>query len=512
MATSEQRHRMAATILDFEARRDRDGNLKAYKLPAGDGGGAYEVGGINERYNKPVADALVALLAQKKFAEAEALATDFIAEDTDRAAAWTRIPAIELYLRDCVFNRGASGGARILQRALGVADDGAVGKATRDAEKAAESDAPALLKKLRAAREAYERDVAHRDEKSKFWKGLVNRWNNAVDIAKTFPMTAEAALASTAAPAAVAAPALAAAPAPLAMAGGPGVTGGITAANCFHLAGIAALPAADAPQPATLSALRIGMSGPRILAWQTFLRGQGFDPGALDGGFGEHTLDATKAFQKREKLTVDGVAGRKTLLEAASIGLELIEEPSNDDTSSNFPPRPGFAPLVTNAQREALFGHYDFVSAPQPGNPEAIHILGSWEKDNIIAVPIPQLGKALGSKAPQAMQFHRLAAAQLQGMWAAWEKAKLLDRVLVYDGSFVPRFVRGSRTKLSNHAFGSAFDINEKFNKLGHRPALVGEKGSVRELVPIANDWGFWWGGHYDNRRDGMHFEVAFLK
>ena len=62
--------------------------------------------------------------------------------------------------------------------------------------------------------------------------------------------------------------------------------------------------------------------------------------------------------------------------------------------------------------------------------------------------------------------------------------------------SFVARFVRGSRTVLSNHAFGSAFDINEKYNSLGSRPTLVGEKGSLRELVPIANRWGFYWGGH----------------
>jgi hypothetical protein len=248
------------------------------------------------------------------------------------------------------------------------------------------------------------------------------------------------------------------------------------------------------------------------MAWQTFLKGQGFDPGVIDGSFGEHTRDATMAFQQKSKLAVDGVAGRETLLKAASMGFELVEEPADDNTSSNFPPRPGFSPLVSNAQREAVFGHYDFVPAPKPGNAEAIRILGTWEADNIVNVPIPQLRTALGAAAPKTMQFHRLAAQQLQGLWADWEKAKLLDRILVYDGSFVPRFVRGSRTTLSNHAFGSAFDINERFNKLGQRPALVGEKGSVRELVPIANNWGFWWGGHYDNRKDGMHFEVAFLK
>jgi hypothetical protein len=42
-------------------------------------------------------------------------------------------------------------------------------------------------------------------------------------------------------------------------------------------------------------------------------------------------------------------------------------------------------------------------------------------------------------------------------------------------------------------------------------PALVGQRGSLRELVPAANRLGFFWGGHYANRKDGMHFEVSKL-
>lgn len=53
----------------------------------------------------------------------------------------------------------------------------------------------------------------------------------------------------------------------------------------------------------------------------------------------------------------DGVAGRQTLLEAAPMGLELFEQPVNDNTSSNFPPQPDFAPLLTTTQREATYGH-----------------------------------------------------------------------------------------------------------------------------------------------------------
>jgi hypothetical protein len=40
-------------------------------------------------------------------------------------------------------------------------------------------------------------------------------------------------------------------------------------------------------------------------------------------------------------------------------------------------------------------------------------------------------------------------------------------------------------------------------------PALKGELGSVRELVPLANRHGFYWGGHFRGRPDGMHFEAA---
>lgn len=44
----------------------------------------------------------------------------------------------------------------------------------------------------------------------------------------------------------------------------------------------------------------------------------------------------------------------------------------------------------------------------------------------------------------------------------------------------------------------------------GHGAPLRGDKGSVRKLVPIANERGFYWGGRF-SRRDGMHFELAQL-
>lgn len=138
-------------------------------------------------------------------------------------------------------------------------------------------------------------------------------------------------------------------------------------------------------------------------------------------------------------------------------------------------------------------------------NPEHFDITNHWDRENIIKVTVPQLIPLKGSA---TVYFHKKGAQQLQQLWNDWEKAGLLPLVLTWDGAYNPRFVRGSRTVLSNHAFGTVFDINYAWNKLGTVPALVGQKGSVRLLVAIAHKNGFYWGGHF-TRKDGMHFEVV---
>jgi lysozyme family protein len=519
VSTAEQRLRMAKSIIDFEARRDAKGRLQVYKLPKEDGGGTYEVAGINDRYHPHEAAHLAALVRAGRYDEAESEAQEIIATYTDFVQRWTEVAPVESYLRDTGFNRGPRGAARILQRAIGVHDSGTL--SASDIATVAEAEPASLLTALRQAREGYERDVAHRNESSKFWKGLVNRWNKALAFAQTFLQAAEPLAAdemeadeTEADEAEVEAPfsASEAAVADAVANTSPDLPAGLTAASMPSFSPMAD-PALSPPQAAVvMAALRQGMRGDMVRAWQSFLTGQNLDPGGLDGVFGDKTVAATKAFQSRHNLPADGVAGRQTLLEAMALGFELIEEPAPDTSGSNFPPRPDFPPLADNAARQALFGRFTFVAAPVPGNRENIRILGSWEQDNIVRVPIPQLRKALGSSAPSTMRFHKLAAAQLTGLWTDWDNAGLLNRILTFDGAFVARFIRGSTTTLSNHAFGTAFDINAAENPLGARPALVGQRGSTRELVSIANKWGFYWGGHFGSRPDGMHFEIAFLK
>jgi len=176
------RKKMAESIVNFEARRDAQGHLRVYILPAGDGGGRYEIAGINDRYHPREAARLRQLIEAARFDEAENYAAEVIADYTDVVAKWTTVPEIEAYLRDSAFNRGPGGAAKILQMALGVTVDGGVGPETLGALRKAEKDPAKLLAALRVARERYEMRVAGRREK--FWKGLVNRWDNSLAFAQ----------------------------------------------------------------------------------------------------------------------------------------------------------------------------------------------------------------------------------------------------------------------------------------------------------------------------------------
>ena len=256
---------------------------------------------------------------------------------------------------------------------------------------------------------------------------------------------------------------------------------------------------------ATLKLIKINSMGPAVEKWQYFLRGRGFYLGEVTEKFDEETLRATIEFQRKYNLQPDGIVGNKSYGLAMQLGFEGIEDDSIAKTSMNWPARANFNPLVSNDQRKKVFGAFTFVSEPVAGNPENIRITGGWEAKNIALLRIPQL---VGVKGNDKVRFHKLVAAQIIKLWKDWQTAGLLHLVLTWDGSFVPRFVRGSRQTLSNHAFGSAFDINAAWNGLGVIPPLVGQKGSVRELVEIANENGFYWGGHFP-RKDGMHFEIA---
>jgi hypothetical protein len=176
------------------------------------------------------------------------------------------------------------------------------------------------------------------------------------------------------------------------------------------------------------------------------------------------------------------------------------------------------APLAFN-ERVHLFGRFDFTSDPAPGNPEHVHVLGNWVAQNIVMVEIPELAElGLG----RHMQLHRLVAPQFQRLFQLWKARGKLHLVKAYDGSHNTRFKRFNGTleqrlarartatpaDLSNHAWGTAVDINARWNPLGAPPVPAGGEGSVLELVPEMEECGLVSGAFFHGRCDAMHIEA----
>ncbi|MBR6033854.1 MAG: spore cortex-lytic enzyme [Clostridia bacterium] len=74
---------------------------------------------------------------------------------------------------------------------------------------------------------------------------------------------------------------------------------------------------------------KYGSSGDEVTQIQTKLKRWGYYNGNIDGIYGTQTLNAVKYFQRKNGLTVDGIAGAKTL---AAMG---IMSGDNNSSSSN---------------------------------------------------------------------------------------------------------------------------------------------------------------------------------
>jgi len=281
--------------------------------------------------------------------------------------------------------------------------------------------------------------------------------------------------------------------------------------------------------------LKKGIKGPDpdVLKWQWFLIGQQLlYKGEADGWFGPKTAASTKKFQKLCGLwPVDGVVGAKTYGAAMMRGFDhggAVKHPAGQE-SPNWParPKPSVLRPLTYEERQAAFGVIKWKPAPTKGNPERVIITNNWQKENIVGFVIPQL-KEMAKKKP-GMGFPRSGKVFAHGamkpafleMYDVLEDEDLLDGIESFAGLLAIRLVRGSRTTLSNHCNGAAVDHNAyPWNPLGGTPALVGQKGSLREIAAcLAKQCKFWWGGwgwpssnparNY-KRLDGMHFEASY--
>jgi hypothetical protein len=269
-----------------------------------------------------------------------------------------------------------------------------------------------------------------------------------------------------------------------------------------------------------------------VQRWQYFLSVKRGIPGVggIDGGFGRMTETATKLFQMQNGISATGKLDERTLTLAQSFGYTV--QPDDFYERMRRPRRPSSLNSPTNAVRNRALTCFKFkqLALQFRDDKDRVVIAGScdgsvsdWENKFITRVPVPGLAH-LPTFSQGVMRVHTKVAPHLTALFDAWAQADLMHLFLTWAGAYSPRYIRDGSPgegahglkrsrdvgNLSNHAFGSAFDVNAAWNPFKAPSAEPGKTGCVFELVKIANDLGWFWGGHFSGE-DGMHFEFADL-
>lgn len=225
--------------------------------------------------------------------------------------------------------------------------------------------------------------------------------------------------------------------------------------------------------------LKLGDSGTEVEHLQQKLISLGWMTGTADGIFGPITKAAVRKFQLANDLVVDGRVGDITW--RALFSGTIPTEPAPLPTTT-VPKKP-----KTNAEAAKIFGdskaevESQLAFCETPLSIKCFSFRGNTGKRGFtchkLLVPVFQL------------VFNEIAAKGLQ------------DKLYSYEGVFNWRTISGSGNR-SLHSYAIAIDLNYEGNELGDStPAMD------RNVVAIFKKYGFFWGGDYSGRKDGMHFE-----
>jgi hypothetical protein len=245
------------------------------------------------------------------------------------------------------------------------------------------------------------------------------------------------------------------------------------------------------------SPLKLGVTSPPARAWGAFLHRRKWRTSLSDFRFDAESEAGTRAFQALVGLAVTGEVDSLTWAEGDRWGLG----------EDGRPIKSSIAPLSMRAREEA-FEKFAYQATPQANNPEAITVEKKWVSRNIVTFPVPQLAGVPGLGSQGLVTLHQKARGPFEALVAAWEAAGLLGRITNWGGGWAPRFIRDSKSILSNHAYGTAFDLSTLENGLNTRGAPAGAVGCLFDLVGVAERYGWAWGGFF-GRQDPMHFELA---
>ncbi len=87
------------------------------------------------------------------------------------------------------------------------------------------------------------------------------------------------------------------------------------------------------------------------------------------------------------------------------------------------------------------------------------------------------------------------------------ELVEPIDQGQLDDWGYAFRQTRGSDRILSNHASGTAIDLNAIKHPLGKSNTF--DKDQRNTINLLITKYGLAWGGNYKKRKDDMHFEIA---
>jgi energy-coupling factor transporter ATP-binding protein EcfA2 len=170
-----------------------------------------------------------------------------------------------------------------------------------------------------------------------------------------------------------------------------------------------------------------------------------------------------------------------------------------------------------HAGKDVVLAHPLLGNVPyHQGKDKALEVDEDWIDDNIVSVQIPELnGIVTRAGGPVGkISFHKCGLDQLRGALREISEKGLLNRILTWDRTFATAktdLTAKYRDKPVAHFLGLAFDINGQSNPtLRNTEQVNSGKGSVLELVPIFEKYGFKWGGNgqVPFLREPAHFEL----
>jgi len=108
-------------------------------------------------------------------------------------------------------------------------------------------------------------------------------------------------------------------------------------------------PITQVVAPTISSSLKLGSKGAEVSNLQTKLKELGYFKGSVDGSYGKATADAVKAFQRANKLVVDGIAGKGVMGKMVSGAVKApvrVVDPNSGTGPYN--PLPGSTDWIDN--------------------------------------------------------------------------------------------------------------------------------------------------------------------